>query len=223
MPVQDHLSHWVPAQFWRHSLHWYMPYCALVRSTVFICSVETLQRNADRRTTILVKKIHILYYICMYSDIDECADGTHNCKANQQCRNRGGGFICQCPPGHNLDSNGYCEGITNFILASSPNPSHRDRTHVKYVNITFFTQTWTNVRPSVEYVRATRSATTVQAHSDAFANMALLSTLTIALAKVPFFKLTNYSIPKHIRLLYKWGFIFPCAFDLCGVMYMICN
>ncbi|XP_021966879.1 fibulin-1 [Folsomia candida] len=43
-------------------------------------------------------------------DRDECADGTHTCKGNQECLNRGGGFICQCPPGHTLRS-GNCEDI----------------------------------------------------------------------------------------------------------------
>ncbi|CAG7729741.1 unnamed protein product [Allacma fusca] len=44
-------------------------------------------------------------------DIDECERGTHTCKGNQQCRNRGGGFICQCPTGYIPTATGYCEDV----------------------------------------------------------------------------------------------------------------
>ncbi|XP_009704169.1 PREDICTED: EGF-containing fibulin-like extracellular matrix protein 1, partial [Cariama cristata] len=33
-------------------------------------------------------------------DIDECATGTHNCRADQVCVNLRGSFSCQCPPGY---------------------------------------------------------------------------------------------------------------------------
>ncbi|XP_015712285.1 EGF-containing fibulin-like extracellular matrix protein 1 isoform X2 [Coturnix japonica] len=33
-------------------------------------------------------------------DIDECATGTHNCRADQMCVNLRGSFSCQCPPGY---------------------------------------------------------------------------------------------------------------------------
>uniref|UniRef100_A0A5F9DS81 EGF containing fibulin extracellular matrix protein 1 n=1 Tax=Oryctolagus cuniculus TaxID=9986 RepID=A0A5F9DS81_RABIT len=33
-------------------------------------------------------------------DIDECATGTHNCRADQVCVNIRGSFACQCPPGY---------------------------------------------------------------------------------------------------------------------------
>ncbi|XP_017467398.1 PREDICTED: fibulin-2 isoform X2 [Rhagoletis zephyria] len=35
-------------------------------------------------------------------DIDECETGEHQCAENQICRNRNGGYICSCPPGHQL-------------------------------------------------------------------------------------------------------------------------
>ena len=47
--------------------------------------------------------------ICI--DIDECETGQHTCKGNQQCLNRGGGYICQCPRGYTVTANGECEDI----------------------------------------------------------------------------------------------------------------
>lgn len=38
----------------------------------------------------------------LFIDIDECETGEHQCAENQICRNRNGGYICSCPPGHQL-------------------------------------------------------------------------------------------------------------------------
>ncbi|XP_032311680.1 fibulin-1 isoform X4 [Drosophila ananassae] len=35
-------------------------------------------------------------------DIDECETGEHNCGDKQICRNRNGGYVCECPLGHEL-------------------------------------------------------------------------------------------------------------------------
>ncbi|XP_043069428.1 fibulin-1 isoform X1 [Drosophila bipectinata] len=35
-------------------------------------------------------------------DIDECETGEHNCGEGQICRNRNGGYVCECPLGHEL-------------------------------------------------------------------------------------------------------------------------
>lgn len=50
----------------------------------------------------------LLYYVL---DIDECETGTHKCTENQQCINRQGHYICQCPPGHKAISPDKCEDI----------------------------------------------------------------------------------------------------------------
>ncbi|XP_069157401.1 fibulin-1-like isoform X3 [Procambarus clarkii] len=44
-------------------------------------------------------------------DVDECADGTHQCTGNQVCSNRQGGYICQCPTGFRLNSLRKCQDI----------------------------------------------------------------------------------------------------------------
>lgn len=44
-------------------------------------------------------------------DMDECANGKHECKSGQICENRQGGYICSCPPGHTLGPNRDCIDI----------------------------------------------------------------------------------------------------------------
>ena len=46
----------------------------------------------------------------MFSDIDECSDGTDDC--SQTCTNTVGSFICGCNSGYELDSDGLtCNGM----------------------------------------------------------------------------------------------------------------
>lgn len=45
------------------------------------------------------------------SDINECTRGTHQCGATKICKNAPGYYICQCPPGHQLDANRECVDI----------------------------------------------------------------------------------------------------------------
>ena len=49
----------------------------------------------------------ILYY---YLDIDECNTGDHNCKSNERCVNKPGGFICKCAGGF-ISVGNTCQGI----------------------------------------------------------------------------------------------------------------
>ncbi|KAF5308956.1 hypothetical protein FQR65_LT00038 [Abscondita terminalis] len=44
-------------------------------------------------------------------DINECTRGTHKCKNSQICKNGPGYYICQCPPGHKLNTDNECEDI----------------------------------------------------------------------------------------------------------------
>ena len=42
--------------------------------------------------------------------IDKCTTGDHNCKVNEYCVNKPGGFICKCASGFKSVDN-TCEGI----------------------------------------------------------------------------------------------------------------
>ena len=51
-----------------------------------------------------------------YIDIDECAEGTHNCA--QRCSNTIGSFTCDCDTGYGLASDGYsCNGNHHTIFS----------------------------------------------------------------------------------------------------------
>lgn len=58
-------------------------------------------------------KSFFFFYSCQ--DVDECQDGTHNCKSSEVCRNRPGNFVCDCPAGYErnytLSTAGVCEDI----------------------------------------------------------------------------------------------------------------
>ena len=48
--------------------------------------------------------------VVLSTDVDECAEGTHNC--SNLCVNTPGGFQCSCPVGYQLSESGLtCEGI----------------------------------------------------------------------------------------------------------------
>ena len=49
-------------------------------------------------------------------DIDECANGTHECTPDQTCENRQGGYVCTCPPGHVAGPNKDCIDIDECSL-----------------------------------------------------------------------------------------------------------
>ena len=52
----------------------------------------------------------ILTNMRMFSDIDECIEGTHDC--SQICINTVGSFICRCNSGYELDIDGVtCNGM----------------------------------------------------------------------------------------------------------------
>ena len=46
---------------------------------------------------------YIQLVIPCVSDIDECAQGTHTCGANQVCKNTMSSHTCQCKEGFNYD------------------------------------------------------------------------------------------------------------------------
>ena len=50
--------------------------------------------------------------ISLFSDINECEKGTHDCAGTlAQCVNRPGTYICQCPNGYQLNqATRQCEG-----------------------------------------------------------------------------------------------------------------
>lgn len=55
--------------------------------------------------------IHILF-LTLSSDIDECRDGTHQCRYNQICENTRGSYHCTCPRGYRSQGVGRpCVGM----------------------------------------------------------------------------------------------------------------
>ena len=57
----------------------------------------------------------MIMYICFYSDIDECNNGTHNC--SQMCTNTNGSFTCGCNNGYLLDLDEVtCNGMYKMCI-----------------------------------------------------------------------------------------------------------
>uniref|UniRef100_A0A1B0CWY4 Putative latent-transforming growth factor beta-binding protein 4 n=1 Tax=Lutzomyia longipalpis TaxID=7200 RepID=A0A1B0CWY4_LUTLO len=52
-------------------------------------------------------------------DIDECSEGLASCSPDQICRNKPGGYVCYCPPGHFLGKTRQCEDIDECASAGT--------------------------------------------------------------------------------------------------------
>nr|XP_040234609.2 fibulin-1 isoform X2 [Anopheles coluzzii] len=52
-------------------------------------------------------------------DIDECATGEALCGPDQTCKNKKGGYVCVCPPGHMIGRNKRCEDIDECAMHGS--------------------------------------------------------------------------------------------------------
>ncbi|XP_052902971.1 latent-transforming growth factor beta-binding protein 4 [Anopheles moucheti] len=52
-------------------------------------------------------------------DIDECATGDATCGPEQTCKNKKGGYVCVCPPGHMIGRNKRCEDIDECAMHGS--------------------------------------------------------------------------------------------------------
>ena len=46
------------------------------------------------------------HLICALSDVDECAEGTHNCSSNAECTDINGDYYCNCTEGLACDRHG---------------------------------------------------------------------------------------------------------------------
>lgn len=69
--------------------------------------VDLLLHTLNFLLSILMCVLHVSCFI----DIDECADGSHQCTGNQLCSNRQGSYICQCPPGYRLNNLRQCQDV----------------------------------------------------------------------------------------------------------------
>ena len=50
-----------------------------------------------------------LYHFSLYTDVNECKYGSHNCDVNANCTNTEGSFNCSCNPGYTGNGT-YCNG-----------------------------------------------------------------------------------------------------------------
>ena len=57
-------------------------------------------------------------HISIHVDVDECADGTHDCSPiTQTCINTIGSFTCECSSGYELDGDGTtCNGMYKHLV-----------------------------------------------------------------------------------------------------------
>ncbi len=57
--------------------------------------------------------------MCVYIDVDECEDGTHQCDANTQCTDTEGSYECVCSNGYVLENtSGSGDGSTASVCIS---------------------------------------------------------------------------------------------------------
>ena len=67
------------------------------------------KRNNTLKIVILVENLYHNLCSNVTSDIDECAEGTHNCSGKAECINTKGGYNCTCKSGFTGDGQN-CSG-----------------------------------------------------------------------------------------------------------------
>ena len=85
----------------------------------FICSNFYFQHSSLLSVVLFavlsMRSFSILPLNILFTDIDECATGTHNCHGNATCSNSIGGFSCQCKAGFTGDGVNSCLGMLYFF------------------------------------------------------------------------------------------------------------
>ena len=95
---------------------------------VFLTSMEfRLLKNRAPKACNFVNGLRDVYnrYICHVSDVNECLQGRNLCRANQECRNTVGSYVCRdlvnCGSGYELDPLGSrCVGETSTFVYQRP-------------------------------------------------------------------------------------------------------
>ncbi|XP_058053423.1 fibulin-1 [Anopheles bellator] len=60
-------------------------------------------------------------------DIDECATGVAQCGPDQTCKNKQGGYVCVCPPGHMIGQHQRCEDVDECAMHGTKVCHHNSR------------------------------------------------------------------------------------------------
>ena len=63
---------------------------------------------------VLTSIVSFFISICLFTDEDECQNGTHNCDVNAKCSNTIGSFTCTCLPGYSGDGV-QCSGESYYF------------------------------------------------------------------------------------------------------------
>ncbi|CAB3233136.1 unnamed protein product [Arctia plantaginis] len=82
-------------------------------------------------------------------DDDECATGQHACRNLETCRNRPGGYICECITGFRKDASGYCVPLPN--TSSSTSTSTTSTTSTTTVSVPVRRPPYRPTRPHIRY------------------------------------------------------------------------
>ena len=57
--------------------------------------------------------------VTLFTDVDECADGTASCVPDANCTNTEGGYVCQCGFGYNGDGRNSGTGCISQSITLS--------------------------------------------------------------------------------------------------------
>ena len=95
-----------------------------------VCSIYWITNKwIKKKTNWEIFSTVITFFMCgLLVDIDECRDGTHQCRYNQICENTRGSYHCTCPRGYRSQGVGRpCVGMFTPLILSSQQAKHSQK------------------------------------------------------------------------------------------------
>lgn len=111
--LKSHVNHLI----WIHTFGVVIYYFAILWGLVIFkyWSIDSLTIIKRTWLDFIYVSGFLSWCVTWIEDIDECGRGIHECKRNQICQNRRGGYVCVCPQGFTIGADGDCQDVDECV------------------------------------------------------------------------------------------------------------